>query len=182
MREKRIQHQLSEHHRHGNKSCGLPVLTGFFIALPFTSSQRLVNIPFLYIEFCITNSTFDYGLIISYYLMPMFKYIICLFNYGVVLLLGVVSLMAGSTTGVPMFPSPTLYHQLDCSSFNQFAIMGNVMLNVYQFFFDLFGNILVIDINIDIFNCLANYNGVLLSDVVSLMAGSTTSVPMSFGY
>jgi hypothetical protein len=99
-----------------------------------------------------------------------------------VLLLGVVSLMAGSTTGVPMFPSPTLYHQLDCSSFNQFAIMGNVMLNVYQFFFDLFGNILVIDINIDIFNCLANYNGVLLSDVVSLMAGSTTSVPMSFGY
>jgi len=34
-------------------------------------------------------------------------YIICLFNYGVVLLLGVVSLMAESTTDVPMFPSPT---------------------------------------------------------------------------
>jgi hypothetical protein len=29
------------------------------------------------------------------------KFINCLVNYGVVLLLGVVSLMAGSTTGVP---------------------------------------------------------------------------------
>ena len=34
----------------------------------------------------------------------MFKCIYCLVNYGVVLLLGVVSLMAGSTTGVPMSP------------------------------------------------------------------------------
>jgi hypothetical protein len=34
----------------------------------------------------------------------MLKFIICLVNYGVVLLLGVVSLMAGSTTGVPMSP------------------------------------------------------------------------------
>ena len=32
----------------------------------------------------------------------MFKFIYCLVIYGVVLLLGVVSLMAGSTTGVPM--------------------------------------------------------------------------------
>jgi hypothetical protein len=32
----------------------------------------------------------------------MLKFISCLDNYGVVLLLGVVSLMAGSTTGVPM--------------------------------------------------------------------------------
>jgi hypothetical protein len=32
----------------------------------------------------------------------MFPFIYCLVNYGVVLLLGVVSLMAGSTTGVPM--------------------------------------------------------------------------------
>jgi hypothetical protein len=30
------------------------------------------------------------------------KFIYCLVNYGVVLLLGIVSLMAGSTTGVPM--------------------------------------------------------------------------------
>jgi hypothetical protein len=42
------------------------------------------------------------------------------------------------------------------------------MLNVYQFFFVLFGNMTVIDIdiNINIFNCLANYNVVLLSDMV----------------
>jgi hypothetical protein len=33
----------------------------------------------------------------------MFKFINCLVNYGVVLLFGV-SLMAGSTTGVPMSP------------------------------------------------------------------------------
>jgi hypothetical protein len=29
----------------------------------------------------------------------------CLVNYGVLLLLGVVLLMAGSTTGVPIFPA-----------------------------------------------------------------------------
>jgi hypothetical protein len=34
----------------------------------------------------------------------MFKFIYCLVNYGVMLLLGVVSLMGGSTTGVPMSP------------------------------------------------------------------------------
>jgi hypothetical protein len=35
----------------------------------------------------------------------MFTFINCLVNYGVeLLLLSVVSLMAGSTTGVPMFP------------------------------------------------------------------------------
>jgi hypothetical protein len=34
----------------------------------------------------------------------MFKFINCLVNYSIVLLLGVVSLMAGSTNGVPMFP------------------------------------------------------------------------------
>jgi hypothetical protein len=36
--------------------------------------------------------------------MVMFEFIIYLVNYGVVLLLGVVSLMAGSTTGVQMSP------------------------------------------------------------------------------
>jgi hypothetical protein len=34
----------------------------------------------------------------------MLKFINRLVNYGVLLLLGVVSLMAGSTTGVPIFP------------------------------------------------------------------------------
>ena len=34
----------------------------------------------------------------------MFEFINSLVNYGGVLLLGVVSLMAGSTTGVPMSP------------------------------------------------------------------------------
>jgi hypothetical protein len=34
----------------------------------------------------------------------MLKFITCLVNYGVVLLLGIVSLMAGSTTGVPISP------------------------------------------------------------------------------
>jgi hypothetical protein len=101
-----------------------------------------------------------------------------------VLLFGVASLMAGSTTGVPMlicFLHQPL-HQLDFSSFNQFAVMGNIMLNVYQSIFVLFVNMPVIDININIFNCFVNYNVVLLSDVVSLMAGSITSVPISFGY
>jgi hypothetical protein len=36
--------------------------------------------------------------------MVMFEFINCLVNYAVVLLLGVVSLMAGSATGVPMSP------------------------------------------------------------------------------
>jgi hypothetical protein len=36
--------------------------------------------------------------------MLMFKFINCSVNYGVVLILVVVSLMAGSTTGVPMSP------------------------------------------------------------------------------
>ncbi len=34
----------------------------------------------------------------------MFIFFNCLVIYGVVLLLGVVSLMAGATTGVPMYP------------------------------------------------------------------------------
>ncbi len=36
--------------------------------------------------------------------------------------------------------------------------------------------------NINICNCLVNYDVVLLSDFVSLMAGLTTSLPMSFGH
>ncbi|EFX89440.1 hypothetical protein DAPPUDRAFT_310518 [Daphnia pulex] len=95
---KGYRHQLGVHHRHGNNSCELHVPTGFFIALPARNN--------------------------CCYLMPMFKYIICLFNYGVVLLLGVVSLMAGSTTGVPCFLHQP-HHQLDCSSLNQFAVMVN---------------------------------------------------------
>jgi hypothetical protein len=39
----------------------------------------------------------------------------------------------------------------------------------------------LLNININIFNCLVNYNVVLLSDVVSLMAGSTNSVPCLLG-
>jgi hypothetical protein len=51
----------------------------------------------------IVNQLNFFSICVSYYLL-MFKFINCLVNYGVVLKLGVVSLMAGSTTGVPMFP------------------------------------------------------------------------------
>jgi hypothetical protein len=40
----------------------------------------------------------------------------------------------------------------------------------------------LLNFNINIFNCLVNYNVLLLSDVVLLMAGSTNSVPMTFGH
>ena len=55
-----------------------------------------------YIEVGI-NPTFFF-MYACYYVIFMFKFINCLVNYGVVLKLGVVSLMAGSTTGVLMFP------------------------------------------------------------------------------
>jgi hypothetical protein len=70
------------------------------------------------------------------------------------------------------------HHRLDCSSFNQFAVIGNIMLSVYQSFV-LFVNMPVIEYKYNIFNCLFNYNA-LLSDDVLLMAGSTTSVLMCF--
>jgi hypothetical protein len=54
-----------------------------------------------YIEFGI-NPSFYLFMYACYYVIFMFKFINCLVNYGVVLLLCVVSLMAGSTTGVPM--------------------------------------------------------------------------------
>jgi hypothetical protein len=49
------------------------------------------------------NSTFFYLLIYQNHIWIL-KFINCQVNNGVVLLLGVVSLMAGSTTGVPMSP------------------------------------------------------------------------------
>jgi hypothetical protein len=51
---------------------------------------------YFYIDFCI-NLFFSNVVL-------MFKFISCLDNYGVVLLLGFVSLMWWSTTGVPMSP------------------------------------------------------------------------------
>jgi hypothetical protein len=59
-----------------------------------TDSQLWVNI-FFYIDFCIK---------LFFSNVLMFKFIYCLVDYGVVLLLVVVSLMAGSTTDVPMSP------------------------------------------------------------------------------
>jgi hypothetical protein len=55
-----------------------------------------------YIEIGINSSFFF--MYACYYLIFMFTFINCLVNYGVELLLCVVSLMAGLTTGVPMFP------------------------------------------------------------------------------
>jgi hypothetical protein len=55
-----------------------------------------------YIEIGI-NPTFFF-MYACFYLIFMFKLINCLVNLGVVPLLCVVSLMAGSTTGVPMSP------------------------------------------------------------------------------
>ncbi len=62
-------------------------------------SQLRVNILYFYAEFCI-NFYFFYLIICL--LLLIISY--CLVNYAVVLLLDVVSSMAGSNTGVPMSP------------------------------------------------------------------------------
>jgi hypothetical protein len=98
-REKAKANQSSEHFRHGKNCSALSVTICLLHRI--ASSHPWVNILLFYIEIGI-NPTFFF-MYACYYLIFMFKLINCLLNYRVVLLLCVVSLMAGSITGVPVF-------------------------------------------------------------------------------
>jgi hypothetical protein len=107
-RERKVDRdQSSEYLRHGNRPNSCIPLSAISCILHRTiSSQSWVS--FLFVVFsCVSIFNlyfFFYLLLASYCWMVMFEFINCLVNYAVVLLLGVVSLMAGSATGVPMSP------------------------------------------------------------------------------